>query len=50
ITPAYTFTNYCSQGQTISHVIVDLASPPLGSLSLFNVYVALSRSSGQSTF
>ncbi|KAI0245741.1 hypothetical protein BJV78DRAFT_1084553, partial [Lactifluus subvellereus] len=51
ITPAYAFTDYRSQGQTISHVIVDLASPPSGSLSLFNVYVyvALSRSSGRST-
>ncbi|KAI0253861.1 hypothetical protein BJV78DRAFT_1122426 [Lactifluus subvellereus] len=49
ITPAYAFTDYRSQRQTISHVIVDLASPPSGSLSLFNVYVALSRSSGRST-
>ncbi|KAI0250296.1 hypothetical protein BJV78DRAFT_1128109, partial [Lactifluus subvellereus] len=49
ITPAYAFTDYRSQGQTISHVIVDLAAPPSGSLSLFNVYIALSRSSGRST-
>ena len=49
ITPAYAFTDYHSQGQTISYVIVDLASPPSGSLSLFNIYVALSRSSGRST-
>ncbi|KAH9943738.1 hypothetical protein B0H21DRAFT_695357, partial [Amylocystis lapponica] len=45
---AYAFTDYRSQGQTISFVIVDIASPPSGSdLTLFNVYVALSRSSGR---
>ncbi|KIM53926.1 hypothetical protein SCLCIDRAFT_137825, partial [Scleroderma citrinum Foug A] len=31
------------------HVIVDIASPPTGGLSLFNLYVALSRSSGRTT-
>ena len=45
ITAAYAFTDYKVQGQTIPQVIVDIACP----LSLFNVYVALSRSSGQST-
>ena len=49
ITPAYAFMDYQSQGQTIRYVIVDIASPPSGALSLFNVYVALSRSSGRST-
>lgn len=49
ITPAYAFTDYQSQGQTITHVIVDIAPPPSGALSLFNVYVALSRSSGRDT-
>ena len=49
VTPAYAFTDYRAQGQTISYVIVDIASPPSGSLSLFNVYVALSRSSGRDT-
>jgi hypothetical protein len=49
ITPAYAFTDYRSQGQTLSRVIVDLATPPSGSISLFNIYVALSRSAGQST-
>ena len=49
ITPGYAFTDYRSQGQTIPYVIVDIASPPSGALSLFNVYVALSRSSGRST-
>ena len=28
ITPAYAFTDYCSQAQTIEHCIVDLATPP----------------------
>ncbi|KAF9025492.1 hypothetical protein BDZ89DRAFT_953776, partial [Hymenopellis radicata] len=49
ITPAYAFTDYRSQGQTISSVIVDLARPPSGKLSLFNMYVAPSRSSGRDT-
>ncbi|KAI6101384.1 hypothetical protein EV401DRAFT_2027458, partial [Pisolithus croceorrhizus] len=40
------FTDYCSQGQTISHVIMDIAQPPTGGLTLFNLYIALSRSSG----
>ena len=46
IMATYCFTDYRSQGQTISHVTVDIASPPSGKLSLFNLYVALSRSSG----
>ncbi|THG94081.1 hypothetical protein EW026_g7317 [Hermanssonia centrifuga] len=49
ITPAYAFTDYRSQGQTLPYVIVDIASPPTGTLSLFNLYVALSRSSGRDT-
>jgi ATP-dependent exoDNAse (exonuclease V) alpha subunit len=49
MTAAYTFTDYRSQGQTILLVLVDIASPPNGGLSLFNLYVALSRSSGRST-
>ena len=49
ITPANAFTDYRAQGQTIGHVIVDIGKPPQGSLSLFNLYVALSRSSGQKT-
>ncbi|CEL56332.1 hypothetical protein RSOLAG1IB_11903 [Rhizoctonia solani AG-1 IB] len=50
ITPAYAFTDYRSQGQTIPAVIVDIATPPTGSgLSLANIYVALSRSSGRKT-
>ncbi|KAH9913591.1 uncharacterized protein B0H18DRAFT_888000 [Fomitopsis serialis] len=49
ITAAYAFTDYRSQGQTIPYVIVDIAKPPAGRLSLFNLYVALSRSSGRQT-
>ena len=48
-TPTYTFTNYWSQGQMIPHIIVDIANLPMGRLSLFNLYVALSWSSGSST-
>ena len=47
ITPAY--TDFKSQGQTIEHVIVDIAPTPSFSLSPFNAYVALSRSRGRST-
>lgn len=47
MTPAYAFTDYRSQGQTIPHVLVDIARPPTGGLNLFNLYVALSRSSGR---
>ena len=47
--PAYAFTDYCSQGQTIPAVLVDIATPPTGGLNLFNLYIALSRSSGRST-
>ena len=42
-------TDYRAQGQTIFFVIVDIASPPTGTLNLFNLYVALSRSSGRDT-
>ena len=47
--PAYAFTDFKSQGQTMEHVIVDLAKPPSGSLTGFNAYVALSRSRGRNT-
>jgi len=49
ITGAYAFTDYRSQGQTIPRVIVDIAKVPTGGLSLFNLYVALSRSHGRDT-
>ncbi|CUA73486.1 hypothetical protein RSOLAG22IIIB_05336 [Rhizoctonia solani] len=48
ITPAYAFTDYRSQGQTIPAAIIDIATPPTGSaLSLYNLYVALSRCAGR---
>ncbi|KAJ3715634.1 hypothetical protein DFJ43DRAFT_1007144, partial [Lentinula guzmanii] len=31
------------QGQTIAPIIIHIASPPNGSLNLFNIYVALLR-------
>ncbi|KAJ7028352.1 hypothetical protein C8F04DRAFT_964088 [Mycena alexandri] len=49
LTGAYAFTDYRSQGQTLPYVIVDIGTPPTGGLSLFNLYVALSRSSGRET-
>jgi hypothetical protein len=48
ITPAYAFTDYHSQGQTLKAAIIDIANPPSGArLNLFNIYVALSWSSGR---
>ncbi|OAX33440.1 hypothetical protein K503DRAFT_775611, partial [Rhizopogon vinicolor AM-OR11-026] len=38
ITPAYSFTDYRSQGHIIANSIIDIA---------FNVYVALSRGRGR---
>jgi len=35
------------KGKPYHHVIVDVARPPTGQLNLFNLYVALSRSSGR---
>ncbi|KAI6008554.1 hypothetical protein EDC04DRAFT_2581994 [Pisolithus marmoratus] len=49
MTVTYTFTNYCSQGQTIPTVLINIATPPTGGLNLFNLYVALSWSSGHLT-
>ena len=50
ITAAYGFTDYRSQGQTIPTVIVDIKKhPPPGQLTLFSLYVALSRSRGRDT-
>ena len=47
MTGAYAFTDYQSQGQTINHdVIVNIAMPPTGTLTPFNIYVALSRCHG----
>lgn len=49
LTLAYAFTDYRAQGQTIIPVIIDIATPPGGALNLFNIYVALSRSSSRDT-
>lgn len=47
MTAAYAFTDYRSQGQTLPYVIIDITKPPTRALDLFNLYVALSRSSGR---
>ena len=49
ITGADSFTDYRAQGQTIPYVVIDIAPPPTSGLSLFNLYVSLSRSSGRET-
>jgi hypothetical protein len=49
MTVAYAFTDYQSQEQTIPFVLVNIALPPTGGLSLLNLYVALSQSSSHST-
>ncbi|KAF8425817.1 hypothetical protein L210DRAFT_871327, partial [Boletus edulis BED1] len=46
LTPAYAFTDYRSQGQTLSCAIVGIGTPPSGTLAPFNIYVALSRCRG----
>ncbi|KAF8598282.1 hypothetical protein BDV93DRAFT_561437 [Ceratobasidium sp. AG-I] len=40
LTAAYSFTDYRSQGQTMSAVIVDIGKPPSGGITPFNAYVA----------
>ena len=47
ITPAYTFTDYCAQGQTLDCYIVDIGPPPTGQLTPFNAYVVLLCSRGR---
>ena len=49
MTPAYAFTDYKSQGQTIEYVIIDIGDPPTGRVSPVGVYVMLSRNRGRST-
>ncbi|KAI6023076.1 hypothetical protein PISMIDRAFT_121018 [Pisolithus microcarpus 441] len=49
MTATCAFTDYCSQGQTIPTVLIDIATPPTGGLNLFNLYVALSQSLGHLT-
>ena len=40
---------FCWCQQTLPYVIINIASPPTGALSLFNLYVVLSRSSGRAS-
>lgn len=49
LTPAYAFTDYKAQGQTIEYVIVDLDESTKNSSDPFHAYVALSRSRGRAT-
>lgn len=49
LTPAYAFTDFKAQGQTIESVVVDLGKPPSGNLTGFNAYISLSRSRGRNT-
>ncbi|KZT08429.1 uncharacterized protein LAESUDRAFT_649386 [Laetiporus sulphureus 93-53] len=46
---AYALTDYRSQGQTMKNMFIDMARPPTGKLSLFNLYVVLSCSHGRKT-
>ena len=46
---AYAFTDYRSQGQTLPYVIIDIASPPTGTLSLFNLFVTLLKGRGRAS-
>jgi len=46
LTESYALTDYQSQGQTIPHIIVDIGAVSYGKLMPFNVYIALSHSSG----
>ena len=47
LTPAYSFTDYRSQGQTIQNIIIDIVTPPSGTLTPFNIYVTISRARGR---
>ena len=49
MTAAYAFSNYHFQGQMIPYILIDITTPPTGSLSLFKLYVALLRSSSHLT-
>jgi hypothetical protein len=48
-TASYACTDYRSQGQTIKNAIIDIALPPSGGITPFNIYVALSRCRGRSS-
>lgn len=47
LTPAYAFTDFKAQGQTMEKIIVDIGKTPNFSLTPFNAYVSLSRSRGR---
>lgn len=47
LAPAYAFTDFKAQGQTLDHVLVDIGRTTCFALSPFNAYVALSRSHGR---
>ncbi|KAJ2912091.1 hypothetical protein MD484_g8323, partial [Candolleomyces efflorescens] len=47
LTGAYAFTDFKAQGQTLEKAIVDIATPPGGRQTPFNIYVALSRGRGR---
>lgn len=49
MTAAYAFTDYRAQRLTILYVTMDIRTPPRCGLSLFNLYVALLRSTGRAT-
>ncbi|KAG2084374.1 hypothetical protein BD769DRAFT_1374943 [Suillus cothurnatus] len=44
--PAYAFTDFKAQGQTIDYVLIDIGRTTCFALSPFNAYVTLSRSHG----
>jgi len=41
LTPAYVFTDYKAQGQTMRPIIVDLSRTPTRKLNQFNAYVTM---------
>lgn len=47
LAPAYAFTDFKAQGQTIDHILVDIGKTTCFALSPFNAYVSLSRSHGR---
>ncbi|KAG1832383.1 hypothetical protein EV424DRAFT_1312987, partial [Suillus variegatus] len=49
LSPAYAFTDFKSQGQTINHILVNIGKTSSFALSPFNAYVALSHSHGRDT-
>ena len=49
ITPAYAFTDFKSQGQTIENLIVDIGKTTSLGLTPFNAYVALSCCHGRNS-